>query len=127
MKTLRCAGTLVVCLMMSCGAYSQSDILIPRQVVEKIVIDLDRYDSMLEEYGVLKEVVVKQDRVILMQDSIVRDIRLQREGCRDDLNNCIDQNLLLSKQNDKLLAKMKRQKFWFTLLVGVVSGIAIIK
>jgi hypothetical protein len=113
--------------MMSCGAYSQSDILIPRQVVEKIVIDLDRYDSMLEEYGVLKEVVVKQDRVILMQDSIVRDIRLQREGCRDDLNNCIDQNLLLSKQNDKLLAKIKRQKFWFTLLVGVVSGIAIIK
>jgi hypothetical protein len=113
--------------MTSCAAYSQSDILIPRAVIERVVVDLDRYDQLNIEYNKAIESVRLQDRLITKQDSLIGALKGQREEYREVYNACLDDNNLLNNKVKESERKIKRQRTWFRVLTTAITVIAIIK
>lgn len=106
---------------MNCAAYSQSDILLPRSVVEGIVKDLARYDQTVEEYKALSLVAQSQAKVLAKQDSVLGAIKGKLMEYEDAYDNCLDQNNNLSKDNDKLKARLRRQRTWYTVITCAVA------
>lgn len=106
---------------MSFAAYSQSDILLPRSVVEGIVRDLSRYDQTVEEYKALSVVAQSQTKVLAKQDSMLGAIKGKLREYEDAYDNCLDQNNILAKSNDKLQKRLRRQRVWYTVLTCAVA------